>query len=362
MFCIHCGAPDAPYPASPAASEGSCPRCAGALSYRAGVGPDRRAGTAPTAARDPFLGTFVRDYRIESLLGRGGMGTVYKALHANLAKHFAMKALPLWATEEPEYVERLYREARAAVRIEHANAVAVTDVFEHGGRHFLVMEYVEGPTVGQLVRSSGRLSVPNSVRVAWQSLGALAKAHSLGIIHRDVKPANILVSRDGRIKVSDFGLARDLGAASDLTRTGHPMGTPHYMPVEQWDGVADARTDVYSLGVTLYHCLTGRVPYEGTQPTQVLKRILAGEFEPISKLAPDTPPWLEEILVTMMAREPGDRFQSAQEARESFGTAGEEVGSRPFELPPALSPIFDDLAATPSDEATLTLPQRPRPR
>ena len=259
-------------------------------------------------------------FDVVEVIGRGGMGIVLKARDACLERFVAVKLMDPKLADNPTARQRFCREARAAARVTHEHVVGVHTVEESdGGAPFLVMHYVDGFSLEQYLTRNGKLPVAEVVRIGMQAAYGLAAAHAEGLIHRDVKPANILLEK-GRltVKITDFGLAR---AAEDvrLTQSGLVAGTPVYMAPEQARGEElDARTDLFSLGSVLYTLCTGVVPFDGNTPFLVLRRITDEAPRPIQELNPDAPDWLAEIIDRLMAKNPADRYQSALEVAEAL--------------------------------------------
>jgi WD40 repeat protein/tRNA A-37 threonylcarbamoyl transferase component Bud32 len=256
-------------------------------------------------------------YRIVRLIGAGGMGTVYEAEHRVLHRPVALKVIKRSLTDHPVIVERFRREVRAAARLSHQNIVTICDAEDAGGTLFLVMEYVEGVSLGRLVKERGPLPVAEACDAVRQTALGLQHAHERGVVHRDVKPENLIRCAGGTVKVLDFGLAAltaERGGA--LTDTNVIMGTPDYMAPEQAEDPrsADVRADVYSLGCTLYHLLTGRVPYPASTRMQ---KLLAHREQPLPSIrqaCPEVPVGLACVLERMLAKRPDDRYQTPGEA------------------------------------------------
>ena len=252
-------------------------------------------------------------FDLVELIGKGGMSSVYKAHDHLLDRVVAIKILHPHYTQDEEYVERFRREARSVAQLSHQNIVTVIDRGEDGGRQYIVFEYVDGENLKQLVERTGPVPVRDVLVLGLQMGRALAFAHGRGLIHRDVKPQNVLLNSDGQAKMTDFGIAREVDVQG-VTITGTVLGTSEYIAPEQARGQpVDAQTDVYSLGVVLYELLTGAVPYEGeTFVTVALKHV--NEPTP-SVLArrPDVPPRVALAVERAMAKSPADRFESMDE-------------------------------------------------
>jgi serine/threonine-protein kinase len=259
----------------------------------------------------------VGEYRLLRRLGEGGMGAVYLGYHEGQDRQVAIKILPDQLAGNQAYVDRFYREARHAAGLNHPNIVRGLSVGldKASGRHYLVLEYVDGPSALALLQQYGRLSVGDAVHIALDVARALEHAHSRNVVHRDIKPDNILITRSGIAKLADLGLAKRMDEASHLTATRQGFGTPHYMPYEQALNAkyADARSDIYALGGTLYHLVTGLVPFPGENHLEVMDSKNRGQFAAAGSINPEVPPALDRILGKMLAREPRDRYQTASE-------------------------------------------------
>lgn len=281
-------------------------------------------------------------YRVGALLGAGGMGEVYAAEHADLGRAVALKILYPNHSQDHAVTRRFRMEARAIASLSHPNLVQVLDFGTTAdGRLFYAMERLNGETLRECLRNTGRLSPAETVRVGAAVARGLAAAHAAGLVHRDLKPENIFLVRDGGVKLLDFGVAKATdpallgGVEVQTTRAGELFGSPAYMAPEQASGrPVDARTDIYALGVVLYECLTGTPVFEGATMVEVLARQLAEAPKPISERAPDAgvPPALEEVVMNCLAKDPGRRPQSATDLAERLERAlalGVESGALP---------------------------------
>ena len=252
-------------------------------------------------------------YELEELVGEGGMSSVYRAHDTVLERRVAIKVLHEHFSRDPEYVERFRREARAIARLAHPNVVTVIDRGEWEGRQFIVFEHVAGENLKAVIEREGPLAVDTAVRLACQIGRALAFAHQLGIVHRDVKPHNVLIDATGTAKVTDFGIARALDTDEALTATGTVLGTGQYLSPEQANGErGDERSDQYSLGVVAYELLTGEPPYTGDNLMAVAMRHVRDPVPSVRDRRADVPERLDAIVAKAMAKRPEDRFASME--------------------------------------------------
>jgi serine/threonine-protein kinase len=252
-------------------------------------------------------------YELEELVGEGGMSSVYRAYDTVLERRVAIKVLHEHFSRDPEYVERFRREARAIARLAHPNVVTVIDRGEWEDRQFIVFEHVAGENLKAVIERKGPLPVDSAVRLACQIGRALAFAHQLGIVHRDVKPHNVLVDATGTAKVTDFGIARALDADDALTATGTVLGTGQYLSPEQANGErGDERSDQYSLGVVAYELLTGEPPYSGDSMMAVAMRHVRDPVPSVRNRRPDVPEQVDAVVAKAMAKRPEDRFASME--------------------------------------------------
>src|SRR5207248_9735554 len=247
----------------------------------------------------------------EELVGSGGMSSVYRAHDRLLDRKVALKILHEQYTEDADYVERFRREARAVAALSHPNIVTVIDRGEHENRQFIVFEYVEGENLKRLIERRGPAPVTTALELAIQVARGLSFAHQQGLVHRDVKPQNVLLNGDGQAKVTDFGIARSLDVKHGMTQTGTVLGTSDYIAPEQAQGQrVDEHTDVYSLGVVLYELLTNEVPFPGENFVAVAMRHINEAPPSVRDKRPDVSPRLEAAVQCAMAKRPEDRFQT----------------------------------------------------
>ena len=279
-----------------------------------------------------LVGRTLAGYRIERKLGAGAVGAVYLAEQLALSRPVALKVLSGARAGSAEYLARFTREARAAARLVHPNAVQVYDVGQAEGYHYIALEYIEGQTLAEILERRGRLPWRAALEIARQAAASLARAHELGIIHRDIKPENLMLSSRGEVKVTDFGLAR-LGGDPSITHHGTILGTPFYMSPEQALGqAAGAAADLYSLGCTLYHMLAGIPPFEALTAVDVVHKHVTELPRPPAQLARGVPPAVSDLVVRLLQKRPEDRPGSADEligliaaVRQSVEAAEAEV-------------------------------------
>ena len=255
-------------------------------------------------------------YKILGKLGSGAMAVVYRAKQISLDRTVAVKVLPKKFVQKADYVERFYKEGRLAAKMNHNNIVQAIDVGEVGGLYYFVMEFVEGKTLHDDLFKGKIFDEDEAIDLILQLVSALGHAHSLGLIHRDVKPKNIMINMDGVVKLADMGLARetsDVKAAED--EKGKAFGTPYYIAPEQIRGLTDidGRADIYALGATLFHMLTGRVPFEASAPSEVMKKHLKETLTPPDHINTALTAGVSEVIETMMAKNRSDRYKNMEE-------------------------------------------------
>jgi serine/threonine-protein kinase len=262
-----------------------------------------------------MVGEVIGDrYELEELVGSGGMSSVFRAHDRLLERKVALKVLHEQYTSDEDYVERFRREARSVASLSHPNIVTVIDRGEHGGRQYIVFEYVDGENLKQRIDREGALSVGDAVELVLQIGRALQFAHQNGLIHRDVKPQNVLLNGDGRPKVTDFGIARSLDVQRGMTQTGAVLGTSDYIAPEQAQGEqVDDKTDVYSLGIVLFELLSGDTPFTGENFVAVAMQHINNPPPNIRDRRGDVSPRLAYAIDRSLAKDPGDRWQSMAE-------------------------------------------------
>jgi serine/threonine-protein kinase len=263
-------------------------------------------------------------YRILNRIGSGGMADVYLAEDTHLGRQVALKVLHRRFAQDQEFVERFRREAKSVAGLSHPNVVAVFDRGDHDGTYYIAMEYLPGRTLKEIVEAEAPLTQERAIDLGEQILHGAGYAHRHGVIHRDFKPHNVIVDEDGHAKVTDFGIAR--AGASEMTETGSIMGTAQYLSPEQAQGHAvTAASDLYSIGVMLYEMLAGRLPFEGESAVSVALKHLSELPPPLSGLRPDIHPALEAVVMAALAKDPAQRWQSADEFAQGLEAARSQI-------------------------------------
>lgn len=300
---------------------------------------------------------FAERYQLEDFIGQGGMSLVYRAVDIRTGHSVAVKILKSEYNSDKEFLERFQREAQAASLMSHHNIVNLLDVGVEGEYRYLVLEYVSGSTLKDVIRQKGRLSTATAIQITVRILSALQHAHDNGIIHRDIKPQNVLIHSDGHVKVADFGIARMTNAFT-ISKGDTVVGSVHYSSPEQaMGGVVEATSDIYSTGVVMYEMLTGRVPFVGDTPVSVAMQHINDAPPPITDYAPETPPAVVAVVMKALAKNPKDRFQSAREMADAL------LQAKDGKLDPeTLQTGFSRLpagAVTPARQQPVQPPKRP---
>lgn len=267
---------------------------------------------------DPIAGKIIGGCQVLERIAKGGMGVVYKAKQLKLDRPVAVKILSEDLAKDRSYVHRFIQEARSAAELSHGNIVQIFDVGEINGLFYIILEYVDGSNLRDILDSHKRLDPARALEIALQAGHALKHAHQRGVIHRDIKPENIMVTHDGMVKIADLGLAKKMASGNQdggITSAGAILGTPYYMAPEQVKDFrqVDGRSDIYSLGVTLFRALTGSVPFKGRTPVEVMIKVVEGKRPSIRSLEANVPEDVELFVDRMMHRRPDNRFQDFSE-------------------------------------------------
>jgi len=315
-------------------------------------GADVSGGDGPTSTssidivRERLQRIIEGEYRIERLLGKGGMGQVFLAHDLTLEREVAIKVLPPDVAQDDQVVRRFQQEAKTAAKLDHPNIIPIYRVESEGGLNYFVMKYISGTSLEDLLDKKEPLAVPEIQRILWEAACALGHAHQRGVVHRDVKPANIMFDHDGRVMLTDFGISKALQAATGLTATGMIIGTPHYMAPEQGKGSpVDGRADQYSLGVVGYRMITAELPFSGDSVHTIIYKHIYEEPPLASTKRPGIPGALTVAISRALAKEPDQRFPTM----EDFATAV-------WPEQPVASPAKSRSAARPRARATADAP------
>jgi eukaryotic-like serine/threonine-protein kinase len=293
-------------------------------------------------------------YRVERELGRGGMAKVFLGTDTVLGRTVAVKVLAPQFADDDGFVQRFRREAQAAASIGHPHIVSVFDTGSDDGVHFIVMEYVEGRTLAEFLAGGGRILPDRAIDIAMDVCRALQAAHAQGVIHRDIKPGNIMLNPRGEVKVTDFGIARVTTTADTVAQTAAILGTASYLSPEQAQGLpVDGRSDIYSLGCVLFEMVTGRPPFLGDSPVAVASKQVLEQPVPPSKLNPDVTADLDAVILRALSKNPANRYQSAEEMRADLERARRGL---PVDATPLLAAGTTQVLDRPPAPATQVLP------
>lgn len=307
-----------------------------------------------TASRKKTV-TKVGDFELKKRLGKGGMGEVFLANQLSLDRLVALKTLSKELSKKEDFVARFHREARSMAKLDHSNVVKVYAVDSFKGLHYVAIEYVDGKSVQDWLDKLEKFSVADAVHIAMVSAEGLKHAHDQNMIHRDIKPDNILLTSKGVVKVADFGLAKALDEDVSMTQSGTGLGTPLYMPPEQAYSAktVDQSVDVYALGATLYHMLTGVLPFTGQTALELINAKTKGNYEPARKLCSQVPEKLDLIIDKMMAKDPKHRYSDCAEIIRDLGGLGLHSdalsfidGAQPTGVGRSVSPTMAGVATT----------------
>jgi len=325
LVCLRCGQEWVPSQATKSAevakAAGKPPEAAAPRAQPAEEAEPEAPPVAPALVRaveeevDPLVGTTIDNFKIASRIGSGGFGVVYRAFDTELERSVALKMLPPNVAKAGETVlERFLREARSAAKLSHANIVTIHQIRRYRDTFYLVMELVDGSALHEVLARQPRLKPSEARRIVRDAAQGLAHAHKRGVIHRDIKPGNILLTADGQVKVSDFGLARDVLQASDIVGEGHSLGTPRYMSPEQAMGEQPtAASDLYSLAATYFVLLTGHSPYDASGDREMMKKHVSAPVPDPRRWVPDLPVTVFRFFEKAMAKDPDERYQTAEE-------------------------------------------------
>src|SRR5581483_5785540 len=288
------------------------------------------SGGPPSGGPDPIIGKEIDGCAIVKKIGQGGMGIVYLAEHTKLRQQYVVKILNPALTAAEDTIQRFFREAQSVARLNHPGIVGIQNVGQEGEYYYIRMEYVDGDTVENIVKEQKKLEWKLATRIIYETAEALSHAHKKGTIHRDIKPENIMLTKNGEVKVMDFGLAKQVQAATKVSVTGQIVGTPFFMSPEQAGGkTVDARSDIYSLGVTYYYLLTGVKPFNGKNLQEIFLKHFFYTPESPKIYAPDLPENVCEVIRRCLKKKKKERYQSAAQLAKDLAAmlAGGELSA-----------------------------------
>jgi serine/threonine protein kinase len=336
-------------------------------------GADVSGGDGPTSTssvdivRERLQRIIEGEYRIERLLGKGGMGQVFLAHDLTLEREVAIKVLPPDVAQDEQVVRRFQQEAKTAAKLDHPNIIPIYRVESEGGLIYFVMKYISGTSLEDLLDKKEPLPVPEIQRILWEAACALGHAHQRGVVHRDVKPANIMFDHDGRVMLTDFGISKALQAATGLTATGMIIGTPHYMAPEQGKGApVDGRADQYSLGVVGYRMITAELPFSGDSVHTIIYKHIYEEPPLASTKRPGIPGTLTVAISRALAKEPDQRFPTMEDfatavwPEQPVASPAKSRAARPRSRATADAPT--EITGAPTTPLSAAKPRKPRSR
>jgi eukaryotic-like serine/threonine-protein kinase len=317
------------------------------------------------ARAKPAEATMIGEFKIIKELGQGGMGKVYKARQELLERDVALKVMAPHLAENKTLVDRFLREAKIQAKLDHPHIVKCYHIGDHHGQPFLALEFVDGGSVQLCLEKLGRFKVGDALHVILACAYALQHAHEQNLIHRDIKPDNLLINKKGVVKLADLGLAKDIAEELSLTRSGTGAGTPYYMSPEQTRNAkhCDGRTDIYAMGVMLYVMLTGQMPFEGDTTVELLQSKETGRFAPVRKTVPELPERLDLIIDKMLAKNPDHRYQTCAELvkdLESLGLANPTLSFLKTAAPAGSIKVMGAATATQTPPAKSAPTQKPK--
>jgi serine/threonine-protein kinase len=286
-----------------------------------------------TNENDLKVGDILGGFKIEKVLGRGGMGVVFKAHELSLNRKIALKVLASRLSADEEFIQRFKREAQVIAALRHPNIVNILSYGQDQELHYFAMEYIQGEDLGEVLRRKGKLPYDEALSMVRQVADALSEAGAKGVVHRDIKPSNIMIDPVGRAFVTDFGVAHFADASNKLTQTGLFLGTPEYSSPEQATGKSlDVRSDIYSLGAVLYRMISGRPPVSGESPLAVMVKISTEPVTPIGQVNPDVPQPIRDLLSKMMAKDLNERYQEPQTLITDIDRCRQQIKGAPEEM------------------------------